>query len=122
MICFFNSLKFFILWGWGKKITDAVIENMFSCRHSGFHVYIGDRIFPDDKAGFGNLARYILPTCFSKEPMVCIPAENSNFSGFGVYRGICSKSVPKMAVQSFPGSQVQLFYSFQGCLSVPGAF
>lgn len=27
------------------KITDAVIENMLSWRHSGFHVYTGDRIF-----------------------------------------------------------------------------
>jgi Putative transposase len=37
------------------KITDAVIENMLSRRHSGFHVYIGDRIFSDDQAGLGNL-------------------------------------------------------------------
>jgi hypothetical protein len=30
------------------KINDAVIENMLSWRHSGFHVYIGDRITPSD--------------------------------------------------------------------------
>jgi hypothetical protein len=32
------------------------LENMLSWCHSGFHVYIGDRIFSDDKAGLGNLA------------------------------------------------------------------
>ncbi len=29
------------------KITDTVIENMLSWRHSGFHVYIGGRIFSE---------------------------------------------------------------------------
>ncbi|WP_232367210.1 transposase [Desulfocicer vacuolatum] len=29
------------------KITDAIIENMLSWRHSGFHVYIGNRIFSE---------------------------------------------------------------------------
>jgi len=55
------------------KITDAVIENMLSWRHSGFHVYIGDRIFSDDQTGLGNLARYIIRPCFSQERMVYIP-------------------------------------------------
>ena len=31
----------------GGKITEAVIENMLSWHHSGFHVYIGDRIFSE---------------------------------------------------------------------------
>ncbi len=31
------------------KITDVIIENMLSWRHSGFHVYIGDRIFSDSQ-------------------------------------------------------------------------
>lgn len=45
------------------KINDAIIENMLSWYHSGFNVYIGDRIEPDDnlkvarKAGLGNLAK-----------------------------------------------------------------
>ena len=30
------------------KITNAVIENMLSWRHSGFHVYIGDKISSND--------------------------------------------------------------------------
>ena len=60
------------------KITDVVIENMLSWRHSGFHVYIGDRIFSYDQAGLGNLARYIIRACFSQERMVYISAENSH--------------------------------------------
>ena len=31
------------------------IANMLSWRHSGFHVYIGDRIFSHDKAGLGTM-------------------------------------------------------------------
>ncbi len=46
------------------------LENMLSWHHSGFNVYIGDRIEPDDKAGLGNLARYIIRACFSQERMV----------------------------------------------------
>jgi len=48
------------------KINDAIIENMLSWYHSGFNVYIGDRIEPDDKAGLGNLARYIIRACFER--------------------------------------------------------
>jgi hypothetical protein len=33
------------------KINDVIIQNMLSWRHSGFHVYIGDRIHSDDKTG-----------------------------------------------------------------------
>ncbi len=40
----------------GGKINDAVIENLLSWCHSGFHVYIGDRITLSDKTGLGNLA------------------------------------------------------------------
>jgi hypothetical protein len=59
------------------KINDAVIENMLSWHHTGFHVYIGDRIYPDDKTGLGNLANYIIRACFSQERMIYIPAEES---------------------------------------------
>ena len=61
-----------------EKINDAIIENMLSWHHSGFNVYIGDRIEPDDKAGLGNLARYIIRACFSQERMVYVPAEESS--------------------------------------------
>ena len=51
---------------------------MLSWRHSGFNVYIGNRIEPDDKAGLGNPARYIIRACFSQERMVYVPAEESS--------------------------------------------
>ena len=60
------------------KINDTIIENMLSWHHSGFNVYIGDRIESDDKAGLGNLARYIIRACFSQERLVYIPAEKSD--------------------------------------------
>jgi hypothetical protein len=62
------------------KITDAVIENMMSWYHIGFHVHIGERIRPDDEEGLENLARYIIRACFSQERMVYIPVGESTDS------------------------------------------
>ena len=59
------------------KITDAVIENMMSWHHSGFHVHIGERIWPEDQQGLENLARHIIRACFSQERMVYIPVLES---------------------------------------------
>ena len=59
------------------KITDTVIENIMPWRHSGFHVHIGERIWPDDEQGLENLARYIIRACCSQERMVYIPVEES---------------------------------------------
>lgn len=55
----------------------GVIENRLPWYHSGFHVYIGDRITPSDKTGLCNLASYILRACFSQERMIYVPAEDS---------------------------------------------
>jgi hypothetical protein len=30
-----------------EKINDAIIKNMLSWYHTGFHVYIGDRLYPE---------------------------------------------------------------------------
>ena len=60
------------------KINDATIENMLSWHYSGLNVYIGDRIELDNKAGLGNLARYIIRVCFSQERLVYIPAKKSD--------------------------------------------
>ena len=49
-----------------RKINDAIIENMLSWYHTGFHVYIGNKIDPDDKTGLGNLAKYIIRACFER--------------------------------------------------------
>ena len=59
------------------KINDAVIENMLSRRHTGFHVHVGGRIWPEDETALGNLAKYIVRASFSQERMVCIPGEKS---------------------------------------------
>ncbi len=59
------------------KINDAIIENMLSRRHTGFHVHIGARIRPEDETALGNLAKYIVRASFSQERMLCIPAEKS---------------------------------------------
>ena len=60
-----------------EKITDAVIENIMSWHHSGFHVHISERIWPEDQQGLENLARYIIRACFSQERMVYIPVPES---------------------------------------------
>lgn len=60
-----------------REINDAVIENMLSWYHSGFPVYMRDRITPSDKTGLGKLARFIIRACFSQERMVYVPAEES---------------------------------------------
>lgn len=62
------------------KINDTIIENMLSWNHSGFHVYIGGRILPDDETGLEKLAKYIIRACFSQERMVYIPVEKSTES------------------------------------------
>ncbi len=60
------------------KINDVIIENMLSWHHSGFQIYIGDRIYPSDKTGLGNLARYIVRACFSQERMIYVPDKESD--------------------------------------------
>jgi hypothetical protein len=59
------------------KINDAIIENMLSWHHSGFHVHIGGTIWPDDQSDLENLAKYIVRACFSQQRMVYIPVEKS---------------------------------------------
>lgn len=57
------------------KINDAVIENMISWHHNGFHVHIGERIWPEDEKGLEDLARYIIRASFSQERWVYILTE-----------------------------------------------
>jgi hypothetical protein len=59
------------------KINDAIIDNMLSWRHTGFHVHIGARIWPEDETALVNLAKYIVRASFSQERMLYIPAEKS---------------------------------------------
>jgi hypothetical protein len=69
------------------KINDAVIENMLSpangaagCKHwrnSGFNVYCGPTIWPNNDKGLEDLARYIVRACFSQERMTYLPAKET---------------------------------------------
>jgi hypothetical protein len=59
------------------KITDAVIENMSTWHHSGFHVYCGDVIRPDDQEGLEHLAHYVIRALISQERMIYIAASET---------------------------------------------
>jgi len=60
------------------KINDAIIENMMQWHHGGFNVYCGEAIWPHNKRGLENLARYIIRASFSQERMAYIPAHESS--------------------------------------------
>lgn len=61
------------------KITDAVIENMDTWHHSGFHVYCGDVIQPDDEEGLERLARYIIRAPISQERILYVAASETRY-------------------------------------------
>jgi len=42
------------------KITGEMIAMLAKWRHSGFHVFCGNRIWPKDETAMENLARYII--------------------------------------------------------------
>ncbi len=44
-------------------------------RHSGFHVFCGNRISPDEETSMENLARYIIRASFSQERMQYLDQE-----------------------------------------------
>ena len=61
----FKHKIFRILLKRGKNTTE-MIAMLSTWRHSGFHVFCGNRISPDDETALENLARYIIyPTPFS---------------------------------------------------------
>jgi hypothetical protein len=57
------------------KITEEMIRVRSSWRHSGFHVFCGNRISPNDETTMGNLARYIIRASFSQERMQYLDQE-----------------------------------------------
>ncbi len=58
-----------------EKITEEMIRMLSSWRHSGFHVFCGNRISPNDKPAMENLARYIIRASFSQERMQYLDQE-----------------------------------------------
>ena len=57
------------------KITRELIAMLSSWRHSGFHVFCGNRISPNDETAMENLARYIIRASFSQERMQYLDQE-----------------------------------------------
>jgi len=51
------------------RITRDLIAMLSNWRHSGFQVFCGQRIFPQDETAMENLARYIIRASFSQERM-----------------------------------------------------
>ena len=57
---------------WGETVgryEEDLIAMLSNWRHSGFQVFCGQRLFPQDETGMENLARYIIRASFSQERM-----------------------------------------------------
>jgi hypothetical protein len=59
-----------------EKATEDLVDMMMGWRHSGFNVYCGPRIQPDEEEAIENLARYIIRASFSQKRMTYIPEES----------------------------------------------
>ncbi|MCX5847111.1 MAG: transposase [Deltaproteobacteria bacterium] len=57
------------------KITEEMIRMISAWKHSGFHVFCGNRISPNDATAMENLARYIIRASFSQERMQYLDQE-----------------------------------------------
>jgi len=57
------------------KVTQETIAMLSTWRHSGFNVYCGNRISPNDDTAMENLARYIIRASFSQERMTYLDRE-----------------------------------------------
>ena len=55
------------------RIPKDLIGKLFNWWHSGFHVFCGQRLFPQDEVAMENLARYIIRVSFSQERMQYLP-------------------------------------------------
>jgi hypothetical protein len=74
------------------KISKAVIENMNSWVHDGFHVYCGKAIYSWNNDGLERLGQYIVRAPLSQERMTYISEEQSNDGKAKVvYKGKISK-------------------------------
>ena len=75
------------------RINDFVIENMLSWHHSGFNIFRGSTIWPDNTEGMERLAQYIIRASFSQERMQYLPIEKSNdYSAQVIYKAKDGKS------------------------------
>ena len=56
------------------KINDDIIENMMNWHHSGFNIYCGTAIRPEERGGLEKLAQYIIRAPLSQERLLYIPS------------------------------------------------
>ncbi|MEN8905152.1 MAG: transposase [Clostridiales bacterium] len=76
-----------------ELITDFIIQNMFSWKHSGFNIYCGNVIESENQDGIEKLGRYIIRAPISRERIKYI---SSNKSHDGIAKVICkSKTTGK---------------------------
>ena len=59
------------------KISKEMIAMLSTWRHSGFHVFCGNRISPNDDTAMENLARYIIRASFSQERILAFNTYSS---------------------------------------------
>ena len=59
------------------RLTQEMIAMLATWRHSGFNVFCGNRISPDDDTAMENLARYIIRASFSQERMQYLDQEGT---------------------------------------------
>ena len=57
------------------KITEEMVRMLSSWKHSGFNVFCGNRISPNDNTAMENLARYIIRASFSQDRMTYLDKE-----------------------------------------------
>ena len=74
------------------KITQEMIAMLSTWRHSGFHVFCGNRILPADETAMENLARYIIRASFSQERMQYLDQEGK----------VIYSAKDRMSVKVFP--------------------
>jgi hypothetical protein len=60
-----------------NKITEEMVKMLSVWKHSAFHVFCGNRIYPSDDTAMENLARYIIRASFSQERMKHLDQEGT---------------------------------------------
>jgi hypothetical protein len=104
------------------KITKDLVSNLMTWKHSGFHVFCGDPISPDDETSMENLARYIIRASISQERMTYLDQEgkvvytskdgtsSKEFDALEWLANICSH-IPN------PGQQTVRYYGYYSNVS-----
>jgi len=55
------------------RITKDLIAMLSNWRHSGFQVFCGNRLGPEDETDMENLSRNIIQVSFLHKRMTCLP-------------------------------------------------